>query len=409
MSIPSFRSRQELFDFLDGYARERKEEIDRWQLGKHKGLIKSYVLETAPPDGSDQIDIAATLRPTGWQITPIDSGMLYLVDNAEGKHLGYLESLSNRYLILHSIEEARWTDKTVRGDVRETASLDSMWLAGGFFSNLWQIVILPQLPKSYVKLKFEHFARFENGVEETEEVDEELEDDWVVEGGEERRASSLMIAERVDRIAEFLPELQHIHYPFKAIKMLRIPSMTGRGGYEFWTWGKVTYWAPDFRDGRSQIISITRLHEQVTQAIERTIWVQVEETKLPESIDATLRGAPVTLEFAPPLDLSTFKNFVTTTFERGQGPLRLWGNPIYLSDKKVHVYGVDLHLWQRIYLDLTPKRFVMILPRGTCGNTVHRLITNIQRYLDPGVKTFIGDRPYDDLIRDTLLGRENRP
>lgn len=146
----------------------------------------------------------------------------------------------------------------------------------------------------------------------------------------------------------------------------------------------------------------------MTEAIERTIWLQVEETKLQKSTtDTTLRGAPVTLEFAPPLDLPIFKNFVTTTFERGQGPLRLWGNPIYLSDKKVHVYGVDLHLWQRIYLDLTPKRFVMILPRGTCGNTVHRLITNIQRYLDPGVKTFIGDRPYDDLIRDTLLGREN--
>ena len=85
----------------------------------------------------------------------------------------------------------------------------------------------------------------------------------------------------------------------------------------------------------------------------------------------------------------------------------MWGNPIYLSEKKVHVYGVDLHLWQRIYLDLTPKRFVVILPRGACGNTVHRLVTNTQRYLDPGVKTFIGDRPYNDLIRDTLLGREN--
>jgi len=410
MALPAFRSRQELFDFLDDYARERKEEIDRWQLGKEKGLIKSYVLETAPPNGSAPADIAAILRSAGWQITPIDAGTLYQVDNVEGKPLGYLEPLSQRYLILHSIEEARWIDKTVKGDVKETASLDSMWLAGGFFSNLWQILILPQLPERYVKLKFEHLARFEGSAEEVEEEmdeDEELEEGWMGQEVEERRASSLMIAERVDRIARFLPQFQDLHPPFKAIKMLRIPSTTGRGGYEFWTWGKITYRAHDFRDGRSQVISITRLYERVTQAIERTIWLQVEETKLEESTDTTLRGAPVTLEFDSPLDLPTFKKFVTTTFERGQGPLRLWGNPIYLSDKKVHVYGVDLHLWQRIYLDLTPKRFVMILPRGTCGNTVHRLVTNIQRYLDPGVKTFIGDRPYDDLIRDALLGREN--
>ncbi len=412
MPIPGFRSRQELFDFLDDYARERKEEIDRWQLGKRKGLIKSYVLETAPPDGSGQIDIAATLSPTGWQITPIDAAMLYRVDNRGGKHLGYLEPLSHRYLILHSIEEARWIDQTVKGHVKETASLDSMWLAGGFFFNLWQILILPQLPERYVKLKFEHMARFEGSAGEAEEEtdeDEELEEGWMGEEVEERRASSLMIAERVDRIARFLPQFQDLHPPFKAIKMLRIPSTTtGRGGYEFWTWGKITYRAHDFRDGRSQIISITRLYEQVTEAIERTIWLQMGETKLQESSDTTLKGAPVTLEFDPPLDLPTFQNFVTTTFARGQGPLRLWGNPIYLSDKKAHIYGVDLHLWQRIYLDLTPRRFVVILPRGTCGNTVHRLVTNIQRYLDPGVRTFIGNRLYDDLIRDTLLGRENR-
>jgi hypothetical protein len=406
MPTPSFRSRQELFDFLDNYARERKEEIDRWQLGKDKGLIKSYVLETAPPSGAAQADIAATLRPTGWQITPID-GEFYRVDNAEGKPLGYLEPLSQRYLILYSIEEARWIDKTVKGDVKETASLDSMWLAGGFFSNLWQILILPQLPERYVKLKFEHLARFEDGTEEVEEVDEELEDDWTGEEVEERRASSLMIAERVDRVAQFLPRLQDLHQPFKAIKMLRIPSTTGRGGYELWTWGKTTHRAPDFRNGRSQVFSITRLYEQVTEAIERTIWLQAEETQLRDGTGTTLKGAPVTLEFDPPLDLPTFQNFITMTFERGQGPLRLWGNPICLSEKKVHVYGVDLHLWQRIYLDLTPKRFVIVLPRGTCGNTVHRLITNTQRYLAPGVKAFIGDRLYNDLIRDTFLGREN--
>ena len=125
--------------------------------------------ETAPPNGPAQADIAAILRPTGWQITPIDDEF-YRVDNAEGKSLGYLEPLSQRYLILHSIEEARWTDKTVKRNVKETASLDSMWLAGAFFSNLWQILILPQLPGRYVKLKFEHLAHFENGAEGAEEV-----------------------------------------------------------------------------------------------------------------------------------------------------------------------------------------------------------------------------------------------
>jgi hypothetical protein len=39
------------------------------------------------------------------------------------------------------------------------------------------------------------------------------------------------------------------------------------------------------------------------------------------------------------------------------------------------------------------------LPEGTCGNTIHRLITNIQRFLDPAVEAWIGDAPYDDFLK----------
>ena len=40
-----------------------------------------------------------------------------------------------------------------------------------------------------------------------------------------------------------------------------------------------------------------------------------------------------------------------------------------------------------------------LLPDGTCGNTIHRLVTNIQRFLDPAVEAWIGDTPYSDLIQ----------
>jgi hypothetical protein len=93
-----------------------------------------------------------------------------------------------------------------------------------------------------------------------------------------------------------------------------------------------------------------------------------------------------------------FDRFITLTFDQGKGPFRLWGNPIKRSGPRVHVYGLDLHLWQKIYLDMTPTRFVVILPNGTCGNTVHRLATNIQRYLDPLVQVRLGSTLYEDLI-----------
>ena len=298
----------------------------------------------------------------------------------------------------------RRSDRVLQRGIRNTALLDSLWLAGETFNALWDIYIRGQAPDRYVTMKFEHQTQFEHY---EADADTSLEHrDWYDEEVQERRASLMAGTERTQRLEEMLPRLRAIHPAFGAIKMLRFPATDQPGGYEFWSWGKVTYRSPSFRDGREQIRSVTRLYEQVTAAIERRVWLQIERVTMPENGGASLRGTPVVFQFQEPLSLPTFRSFVEVTFEREQGPLRLWGNPIRIGEAKVHVYGVDLHLWQRIYLEITRKHLLVVLPRGTCGNTVHRLLTNLQRYLDAGVTLHIGDVQYADLVRDVALGKE---
>lgn len=71
---------------------------------------------------------------------------------------------------------------------------------------------------------------------------------------------------------------------------------------------------------------------------------------------------------------------------------------------KYHVYGMDRHLWQPIFLEMTRHQLVAVVPRGTCGNTIHRLVTNIQRFLDPAAKAFVGDKPYQDMVKESSAG-----
>lgn len=52
MKMPYFGKREELFRWLDHYAAERKEELNRQQLGQSLGLPKAYLLETAA-DGTE--------------------------------------------------------------------------------------------------------------------------------------------------------------------------------------------------------------------------------------------------------------------------------------------------------------------------------------------------------------------
>jgi hypothetical protein len=403
MEVYPFTSREQVFDHLDDYARQRKEEIDRRELGRERGLIKSYLLEARQTSDDLLTAVRSMLRGIDWHVAPLNGEPFFLVRDASGP-LGFLEPLSARHWILHSTEATQRADKAVNDAVLNSAQLDFAWLAGSYFQAVWEDLILLQMPQRFVAMKFEHQARFESDGWEGRDVESD-EDPGDAEQVEQR-ASVLAIAERSERVGYFLPRLQEIHPPFKAIKMLRIPAAGLRGGYDFWSHGKVTYRAPDFRQGRDQALSLMRLYEQVTAAIEHRLWFDAERTTLSDgSASFTFTGAPVTLVFDPPLSSATFQNLVATTFEKGQGPLRLMGNPIYLGKRKAHIYGVDLHLWQRIYLEITPARLTAVLPRGTCGNTVHRLVANIQRYVAPTVKAHIGDIGYDDLIQNIFLGR----
>jgi hypothetical protein len=70
---------------------------------------------------------------------------------------------------------------------------------------------------------------------------------------------------------------------------------------------------------------------------------------------------------------------------------------VRLGPTKIHVYGADRHLWQPINLEITSKGIVAILPQGTCGNTFHRLVTNIQRYVCPNIEAWLGSKSFQSL------------
>lgn len=404
-------SQESVFDMLDRYAVEQKAGLDRRQQEKESGLIKSYMLETSP-DGPGVQDNPTLLRRlfggAGWRIEQVGKDDFYRVD-ASSNLVGYIEPISSRHLALHSFEKTQPLDGIVNRLVKDSAQLDFVWIAGNYFDLLWKLVVQRDNPNQYVAFKFEQQGWFERGVnsqeEQTEDADENVGDETEAYEAVGYRATTLAITDRVRDVSSILPSLQDIYPAFKVIKMLRFPAPQIAGGYDFWNWGKITYRAPNFRAGRSYMLDHLRLYQQTTEIIEQRVWFQTEKTTLVsggESISIT--GTPVYFHFPKPLELGVFQNFIDLTFERRQGPFHLWGNPLYLGERKVHVYGIDLHLWQPIYLELTPTYFLAVLPRGTCGNTVHRLVSNLQRYVSPDVETLIGDERYETLIRNVLLG-----
>jgi hypothetical protein len=105
-----------------------------------------------------------------------------------------------------------------------------------------------------------------------------------------------------------------------------------------------------------------------------------------------LQGYPLTLHFSEPvLDFPGFVNEVLSCREQ----TRLWGVVSHEERDFVRAEVVDLHSASRLRLDFTPTHVVVYLFKGSCGNSVARLLRIIQEHLDPTV--------YFELERPTVF------
>lgn len=403
------KSKEEIFDLLDEYAVQQRAFVKKKKLQQNTGIIKSYMIETE--HGNAASDTRSWFKDSQLQLLPIEAD--FYRASVGGELYGFVEEVNSRYLLFHTIQLASKSDKVVKKTVNTSSKLDFVWLSGHYLNLIWDAVIKDQYAHRYVKMQFEYddIFRREIGINEQEDNGQAFTFDTDEEEiyDETHKQSSLSIGMTARKIASVLSGLQDTLEDFKVMTRLRMPSPDSAvGGYDFWNWGKVTYRSSSFREGRIQIYGIVELYEKATEVIEQLAWFQAETTQIQNAGESfTFTGAPISFIFPQPLDNKTFNNFIRGVFDQGNSNFRLWGNPIYIGANKVHVYGIDMHLWQKIYMELTPARFILVLPKNTCGNTVHRLVSNIQRYLSPDVKVYIGDIEYTKIILGSLLGRGN--
>lgn len=408
--LPFLRSRQEYFDFLNGYAVERVDELQ--EARTKKALVKTFLFETLR-DGSETLPFELVLREAGVDLERVDETLFRARPHGEQVGWGLIELLERRHPVLYTMLDSNEAQKWARAIVEGSPWLDRVWLSAPIFTELWGYVRQTTRPHRFSRLTFEYEARYEleetgeahlEEDDESEDEDSELTEDLEeVERPIERRSSRCTLVERIAEIDAKLSRLQEIYWPFYSITQLRVPS-AARGGHDFYFDGRVTNRSDSFLDHRQQVAFVLRLYRATTEAAEKTLWMAIERTGDDVTEAYRLHGAPVLMRFSEPLSDAVFERWMTLMFAR-RSRFRLWGNPIRAGTNQVHVYGVDRHLWQPVHLEFTKRHVIAILPEGTCGNTVHRLVTNIQRFVDPAVQTWIGEEPYATVVNRALVGQ----
>lgn len=406
--IRSIDSREKMIRYFDGYTAKRMEELGEKNI--KRALVKSYMLEHVG-DNQKQKNITTVLGMLGIRTEKIDENLYRVLDTNNGNgYMGFIEVFTPRYFVFYTTQLSNIADSWVKNLVFNSSDLDHVWLSGLTFNVLWERVIQVSKPYRYVSILFVHESIYEidsnpNEREQDEEGYAEEQSSLVdrdVAEVIERRAAKFKLVDKISVVQEKLDKLQELYSPLYAISQLRFPSPIGRGGHDFYDNGKVTNRSGDFRDHRSHILYVQRVYDELTKRTEERAWysLDMEKVSVPGQFQKLI-GSPVTINFGEPLSKQTFDYWIKSTFGRLNNKFRLWGNPIVLGPTKVHVYGVDKHLWKQIFLELTDKHLIAIVPKGTCGNTIHRLICNIQKYIDPSAKAYIGDKEYKSLVDES--------
>jgi hypothetical protein len=99
-----------------------------------------------------------------------------------------------------------------------------------------------------------------------------------------------------------------------------------------------------------------------------------------------LLGDPLVFEFPKPL--RDFRSFVKELVSCRE-PLNIWGVVEEVRSDFVQIEAVDLHTASRMRLDVTPHFMRIYLGPTACGNTVARILRNIQGHIDSTVSVLI--------------------
>ncbi len=399
--MPRLQSREAFVDHLEGYTEPTVAELRDGRLTRK--LLKTYMLETARHDHATPALTA--LFPPHVQLHRLDD-TLYRVEDAthEGRVVGLLESLEERHPVFYTTLAADDSNKWVRQVVDRNPWLDRLWLSSPILFELWKYVQRTTPAHRYVRLGFEHEAWYETasdlGDTDAAEVDgEEPADDEAAQGFVERRRSKVALTERLGVLQEKLPHFLTLYDPMHSLVQLQIPSGS-RGGHLLYHDGHATNRSDSFVEHRAAVAQVLGLYRRITEHSEDQLWV--DTTEVGED-GFTVKGAPVTIQFRQPLSEATFNRFVDLGLERRTSRFRIGGYVTRRGPTKVHVAAIDRHLWQPFLLEVTSKQLVAVLPRGTCGNTIHRLVTNVQRLLDPSVDVWLGNERYETAVENSML------
>lgn len=317
---------------------------------------KTLVLDTHPSESAGTRDYIQGLLDNTGDVHPTNDAFLFRVE-AEGEVELWIDALEARFWSVHSWSRARDVKRYIKSRVEARRDLDFAWLPSAHLRGAW-----PEASGAGSMLsKFKGHRLLPEGV----------------------TARDMQVRVRGNDSQKLLDYIEENDAYRSAVAFDRIGFDAVKD---------------EFGSAREAVDRLGRfaatgtsfeLHQEIVRGVVqryRRLVFLVESRALSIS---TLEhggyaplGSPIVLRFRPIPDMGVFLDGLFSARE----PFRLWGIPEQAGDDAWVVEAVDLHVGQRIPMDVGTDWLRIYLPQGACGNTVVRLVSNLQTYFDGQVK-----------------------
>lgn len=337
-------------DFLGLMTAAMRNEADECAFGGRirNGQIKSQLLEAHPAERSTEG--AATLikekaERSGLTLKQIDEGLWALL----GDDVFFVDALNPRFWLLHTTAPARALKTLVRTELVTDARLDSAWMPKGLLDRLEGV-------RHWMRSSFESDTLLPSDGQGTRR--------WRVQVEGDAPEELLDLARQVPRYAA-AASLSAVG------SILREPGIGEArvvGDYK----GAFIASGASFDLVAGVLWRTMDRYEKYVKNLEEVHQLRINSV---EETGLELDGDVAVIDF--PAEVEDLEYFVGALFNAKE-PFRLWAVPRKVAEDEWEANAVDLHVGQTLRLEITPRWLRVLLDGRTCGNTLARLVTNLQ-------------------------------
>jgi hypothetical protein len=336
------------------------------EYGKGQGPLKTYIIEAhdlngdSPSHTGTRAVLEDLQKRFRFQVHATDDPTLVVLDKEDVRY--FIDFLNPRFWVVHTTGNIDPSEKYLNEAVRGSWNLDYAWLP---------TQVLEHLRRGRRFLGFN--VDFDQDLFLSEGVSDQLREEAVV-------FKQRYWGTRGENLYKFLATT-----PFSSVLCLSAVkysiSDSASGAYiqnELNAQGRIKATGNSISLHLGAVNHLVNLYGEMIQTLEKELGLAFVRGDGGDE----LQGYPLTLRFSKPvLDFSGLVGEVLSCRE----PARFWGVVSHEQRDFVRAEVVDLHSASRLRLDFTPTHIVMYLFRGSCGNSVARLLRIVQEHLDPTV------------------------